>query len=156
MTDIDPRYLPIRPLVAGPLSVFTVVSDRCEAPGPDEREAPVPLRGMRATILRPWTTQRSNPDNIIAGDYANDEVCLVGSGIPQLYRAGDRPRVVLGTTMRGYVVATPANPPPPGRYGFMASGAYIVQSGCFEEWYEVFGHYLPIPLHDHTEEKSER
>lgn len=107
------------------------------------------VRGLRARILRPWHGQRRNASNVISGEPAAQEVLLTGPDIPQIYKANGRTVVVLDTSLPGYPRARPATP---GQY--QASGAYIVQVGCFEEWYDVFEHVLPIPLHDHTEKSG--
>ena len=110
------------------------------------------LYGMRAVVLRPWAMKRPNPSSMLSGNPEVREVYVVGDGIPRTYPVyPDAPLVMLSETAPGYVVAHPADPCPDGRNGYMASGAYIVQSGCSEDWISVFGHRLPIPLHDHTE-----
>lgn len=107
-------------------------------------------RGLRARILR--QSHRPNADSVISGNPDIVEVLLVGPEIPEIHRAGEnRPLVILDSTAPGYTVARPAQPRPAGRNGYMASGAYIVHSSCWHEWQDVFGHALPIPLHDYTE-----
>ncbi|WP_370944060.1 hypothetical protein AB5J62_33805 [Amycolatopsis sp. cg5] len=111
--------------------------------------------GMRAVILRSWTNAGPNPSHVICGDPEAREVYVVGDGIPRSYPVyRDTPMVVLGETAPGYVVARPASRCPRDRNGYMASGAYIVQSGCYEDWISVFGHPLPIPLHDRAERRA--
>lgn len=117
-------------------------------------ERPV-LYGIRAVVLRSWVSALPNPSHVISGDPDVRDVYLVGDGIPTVYPVHrDTPIVVLGETTPGYVVARPASRCPADRNGYMASGAYIVQSGCSKEWESVFGHLLPIPLHDRAERRG--
>ncbi len=122
--------------------------------GKKREDRPV-LYGLRATILRPHTFSRPDRSRVISGDPTVGEVFIVGDGVPkaQPVREGF-PLVLLEETRAGYPAARPAGPCPPGRYGYMASGAYIVHSSCYEEWIDLFGHSLPIPLHDYTERRS--
>lgn len=79
---------------------------------------------------------------------------VVGDGIPRRHPvSSDATLVLISETSPGYVVALPANSCPSDRNGYMASGAYIGASGCFDAWLDVFGHSLPIPLHDYAEQK---
>ena len=107
-------------------------------------------RGLRARILR--ASFQPNADNVISGNPEISEVLLIGHEIPKVHTAGhNRPLVGLYSTTPGYLAARPNEPRPAGRNGYMASGAYIVHSSCWNEWQDVLGHALPIPLHDHTE-----
>ncbi|WAL67121.1 hypothetical protein ORV05_04855 [Amycolatopsis cynarae] len=100
-------------------------------------------RGLRARILRDNTT-------IGRGGYSDGPdihvVYIVGEGIPPLHPVPEgAPVVVLRETTPGYVVARPEQ-----GGGYAASGAYLRQDSCYEDWEKVFGHHLPIPLHDHS------
>lgn len=106
-------------------------------------------RGLRANILR---SSHNTGNSRFSSNPSIDTVYLVGPGLPEVYPVPqDAAVVVLGETAPGYVVAWPIKPCPEDRNGYMASGNYLVQSGCFEDWWDFFGHPLPIPLHDHME-----
>ncbi|WP_158884107.1 hypothetical protein [Amycolatopsis anabasis] len=112
-----------------------------------------PVRGLRAAILRSWHNKRPNPNNPISGNLDYQEVFVVGLPVQGRPVQEGLPLVVLSETAPGCVVARPAEPCPSDRRGYQASGAYIVHSDCSKDWESVFGHRLPIPLHDHTERR---
>ncbi|OXM69673.1 hypothetical protein [Amycolatopsis vastitatis] len=114
------------------------------------------LYGMRAQILRSSHNLRPNPNNMISGDLNVQVVYVVGDGVPGLHPVlSDAPLVAVREIAGRFTVAYPADKCPPDRYGFMASGAYIVHRGSFDEWLSYFGHELPIPLHDKTERRQQ-
>ncbi|MFD6073812.1 hypothetical protein [Amycolatopsis lurida] len=113
------------------------------------------LYGLRAKILRPSFLQRQDPSRVISGNPEISEVFIVGDNVPKAMPVREGlPLVLLKLTLPWYPAARPADPCPPGRHGYMAGGAYIVHSSCSEEWGDLFGHSLPIPLHDYTERRS--
>lgn len=117
-------------------------------------ESKPPLRGIRATLLRRKRHATPDPSRVISGDPLIERVLLVGPQVPQVRDVEEGvPVVVLAQTTPGYMVARPAPVSLSDYRGYQAGGAYIVHDGCWDEWIEVFGHALPIPLHDYSERK---
>ncbi len=115
------------------------------------------LYGMRAQILRSSINLRPNSANVISGDPAVEDAYIVGDEVPRSHPVPpDAPLVVLAEIAGAFRVARPASKCRPGWYGYMASGAYIVHKGSFDEWLAYFGHELPIPLHDKMERRQPR
>lgn len=66
----------------------------------------------------------------------------------------DAPAVRIQQRTAKYSALVPVEPVSPGRVGYMASGAYVVKDGggLYEDiWLEIFGHIMPVPLHDYSE-----
>lgn len=102
-------------------------------------------RGIRGSVLRTRYSRGRIADQF-------EDVIVVGPEVPQLHPVrGDAPAVVIGESAPGYRVLRPAEPVPDGHLGYMAGGTYVVHSGCYDEWMRVFGHDLPMPLHDYVE-----
>ncbi|GAA1962187.1 hypothetical protein [Amycolatopsis minnesotensis] len=114
------------------------------------------LYGMRARVLRPWPVVQRDTSRMLSGNPEVREVFVVGDGVPRSHPVRpEMPLVLLHEVVEGHVVARPADRCPAGRHGFMASGAYVVHSSCYDEWTAFFGHSLPIPLHDYTERRRD-
>ncbi len=102
--------------------------------------------GIRALILTGWN---HSPNGGISSKV--DVVTIVGGHVPEQSPAtADAPAVMFDETTPGYLVLRPSDEPGPGRTQYMASGAYVAPTD-FETWKRVFGHHLPVPLHDRTE-----
>lgn len=103
--------------------------------------------GLRATIL---TDLYHSPNGGLSATHK--EVTIVGPGVPAMHAVrATAPAVVLTNTTATYTAVKPAAPVPADHVGYMASGAYVTDSGCYAEWQKVFGTHLPIPLHDRIE-----
>ncbi|WP_410662061.1 hypothetical protein [Amycolatopsis sp. lyj-84] len=118
--------------------------------GRKREDRPV-LYGLRATVLRPLTFPRPDHSRVISSDPTVGEVFIVGDDVPkaQPVREGF-PLVLLKETRAGDLAVRPANDPPSGHTAYAASGAYVVHFACGREWFELFGHVLPVSLHDLT------
>jgi hypothetical protein len=86
------------------------------------------------------------------------EVTIVGpevEGVEHLRRVrDDAPAVRIDPRGRGYTALIPAESPPAGRTSYMTSGAYVEMGGgsLYEvAWVRLFGHRMPVGLHDYTE-----
>ncbi|QWF78751.1 hypothetical protein [Amycolatopsis sp. CA-230715] len=113
------------------------------------------LYGMRARVLRPWPVVRRDASRLISGNPEVWEVFVVGDGVPRSRPVRPNMPLVLLYVVAGDIVTRPADRCPPDRNGYMASGAYVVHSSCYEDWIGFFGHSLPIPLHDYMDRRRD-
>lgn len=128
-------------------------------PAPAEQTTPAPLWALRASILR-GTHNAANGGLSDTNPDADVWVVMPGTVQPErgfltmFRKVSELPEgahITLITTNGFGPHAEPAQAVGEGRIGWMASGAYLIGSGCAREWRQVFGHDLPIPLHDRSE-----
>lgn len=112
-------------------------------------DTPSPL-GLLAHILRPAHGDSSNGG---MSSRVDQVVVLTDDPRAQVFApSADMPAVkIVRRTFFGvtYVHAEPAEPPPPGRVGWMFGGCYLMTSDG--RWADVTGIDYPVPLHDRSE-----
>lgn len=113
---------------------------------------------MEFTHGIPGTILRSRFTNAGGGiSDTHEHVTVVGPDVPHVDEVRPSAPAVFITdpVVPAYRALRPVREPHQGGTEYMSSGAWVAPSegcpGAREAWRQVFGHYLPIPLHDRTE-----